>query len=138
MTGKFYSNQEFWNIFSKQLFEVGSFTVFEIRIEYISLEDILLRDKILAFMIWFWYKSFSLMSLWSKISFFPSCKNCMFQLSPLKKHAIYQSYLSLRLAHDMTLPFSNNCNKKLKSLLENFGKFIAVPLISWYLLNHKN
>ena len=38
----------------------------------------------------------------------------------------------------MILSFSNNCNKKLIPLSENFGKFITVPSILMYLLNHKN
>ena len=40
--------------------------------------------------------------------------------------------------HDMILPFSNNHDKKLIPLLENFGKCIAVPSTLMYLLNHKN
>ena len=38
----------------------------------------------------------------------------------------------------MILPFLNNCDKKLITLLENFGKCITVPSILMYLLNHKN
>ena len=62
----------------------------------------------------------------------------MFQLSPLKNMLFVNSYLSLRLIHDMILPFSNSYDKKLIPLLENFGKCIAVPSILMYLLNHKN
>ena len=47
-------------------------------------------------------------------------------------------YLSLRLIHDMILPFSNNCDKKLIPLLKNFGKCIIAPSILTYLLNQKN
>ena len=36
----------------------------------------------------------------------------------------------------MILQFSNNCNKQLIPLLESFGKFITVPSILIYLLNH--
>ena len=55
-----------------------------------------------------------------------------------KNISFVSSYLSLRLIHDMILPFSNNCDKKLIPLLENFGKIMAVPSISMYLLNHKS
>ena len=38
----------------------------------------------------------------------------------------------------MILPFSSNGDKKLMSLLENFGKCIAVFSTLMYWLNHKN
>ena len=38
----------------------------------------------------------------------------------------------------MILSFSNNCDKKLIPLLENFRKCITVPSVLEYLLNHKN
>ena len=62
----------------------------------------------------------------------------MFQLSRLKNMSFVNSYLSLGLIHDVILPFSNNCDIELTSLLENLGKCIAVPSIFIYLLNHKN
>ena len=38
----------------------------------------------------------------------------------------------------MILSFSNNCDKKLIPLLENFGKYIAVPSTLTDLLHQKN
>ena len=69
------------------MFEVDLFTMFPIRIEYISFEDNLLRGKnsssgdnmILAYVVLFNVTVI-------KNYFFPSWRNCEFQLSPLKKH----------------------------------------------------
>ena len=60
----------------------------------------------------------------------------MFQLSPWKKLFICQ--FILRLTHDMILPFSNNCDKELVLLFENYGKCITAPSILMYLLNNKS
>ena len=93
------------------------------------------RSKILAPLItwWFWHKSFCNQKLFLSIS-----EEWHVSIKPTEKILFVNSYLSLRLIEDMILPFSNNCDRKLIPLLEDFGKCITVPSILMYLLNHIN
>ena len=108
--------------FFKQMFEVGLLKMFEIRIKYNYLEDSLSLNKILApLMTWVdtnisrqhhcnWKIVFSIL-LELHVLAAPAERTC---------HS-FHSYSSLRLTHDMILPFSNNCDdKKFILLSENF------------------
>ena len=64
-------------------------------------------------------------------------KIAYFGWAHLKKTSFLNSYSSLRLTHNMILPFSNNCDKKLIFLSRNFSKYVTASSVLMQLLYYK-
>ena len=99
--------------------------MFEIRIEYISLDDNLLVGKILAPLITMIFTQiFPFISLGKNVFHFLGIAR--FSWDHWKNMPFVHSYSSLRLTHNVILSFSINCDKKLIFLLEKFSFYIIL------------